>query len=60
MEERPVSHHTLEPLPQVIVSYDPDHGLLSIHNGLGTPDGEEIRHGLTVFYDAGRHPAGLS
>ena len=59
MERTPIILQELEPLPEVIVSYSADTQTLSIHNGAGTADGEDMARGLTVFYDAEGNVAGF-
>ena len=59
MERNTIVPQELEPLPEVIVSYSPDTQTLSVHNGAGTADGEDIARGLTVFYDAEGNVAGF-
>ena len=59
MERNTIVPQELEPLPEVIVSYSPDTQTLSVNNGAGTADGEDIARGLTVFYDAEGNVAGF-
>jgi hypothetical protein len=57
--ESPIIPKELEPLPELKVFYTPETRTLSIDNGSGTSDGEEIAKDLTVFYDRDGTPAGF-
>lgn len=46
-----VKHIELEPLPNVLTFYYPDSDTLVLETGAKRAEGQDIAHGLTVFYD---------
>ena len=52
MAESPVTQPEPESLPELVVEYYPDTKTLVVDDNQRRCDGEDIAHGLTVFYDA--------
>ena len=55
-----VKHVELEPLPKVGSQYFPDTETLIVDIGKPWGEGEDIGHGLTVFYDRDNNVAGFT
>lgn len=51
MAKPAVTHPESEPLPEPVVEYYPDTKTLVVDNGQRRWEGEDMAHGLTVFYD---------
>ena len=51
MAKPAVTQHEPEPLPDPVVEYYPDTQTLVVDNGRRRWEGEDMAHGLTVFYD---------
>ena len=51
MAKPAVTHPEPEPLPPAVAKYYPDTQTLVIHTDVRWSDGEDMAHGLTVFYD---------
>ena len=49
-----------EPLPATVVEYYPDTQTLVVDNGRRRWEGEDMAHGLTVFYDEQDHVQGFT
>ena len=50
----------LEPLPKLLTEYYPDTRTLVLDTGAKWAEGEEIAHGLTVFYDHDNNVVGFT
>ena len=60
MEKPVVKHIELEPLPKVLAFYYPDTDTLVLETGAKRAEGEDIAHGLTVFYDHDNNVVGFT
>ena len=59
MAEPAVTQTEPESLPELVVEYYPDTQTLVVDDNQKRCDGEDIAHGLTVFYDAADNVLGF-